>query len=112
MSLDLLPVLTWASGLSALLAVVVYFYVIARRPQWIRLLNGSSLFFTGVALSLIAAILPQAARQGALFTIAATVALLIAAVLVQSWAALRNRKAWDGVDRRRMGDADAEGADR
>ena len=107
-----IPVLTYASGASALLAVVVYFYVIARRPQWIRLLNGSSLLFTGVALSLIAALLPRAAGVGALTTIAVTVALLIAAVLVQSWAALRNRKAWDGVDRRRSGDADAEGADR
>jgi hypothetical protein len=112
MSTALIPVLTWASGLCALVAVGIYFYVLARRPAWIRMLNGSSLVFTGVALSLIAATLPRAAEQGALFTIAVTVALLIAAVVVQSWAALRNRKAWDGVDRRRPGDADAEGADR
>ncbi len=96
----LIPVLTWASGLSAIGALGVYFYVVAKRPQWIRLLNGSGLFFTGVALSLIAAMLPRAAEVGALNTIAVTVALLIAAVAVQSWAALRNRKAWDGVERR------------
>ncbi len=112
MSWGLIPILSLASGLSAVLAVVVYFYVIARRPQWIRLLNGSGLFFTGVALGLIAALLPRAAGLHAQLTITVTVALLIAAVLVQSWAALRNRKAWDGVDRRRPGEADAEGADR
>jgi hypothetical protein len=100
-----------ASGAAAVWSVVVYFYVLARRPAWIRLLNGSSLFFTGVALSMIAAVLPRAAALGSLFTIAVTVALLIAAVLVQSWAALRNRKAWDGVERRRQGEANAEGTE-
>ncbi|OYX36473.1 MAG: hypothetical protein B7Y99_01710 [Caulobacterales bacterium 32-69-10] len=109
MSRTLIPVLTWASGFSALGALGVYFYVVARRPQWIRLLNGSGLFFTGVALSLIAALLPRAAELGALNTIAVTVALLIASVAAQSWAALRNRKAWDGVERRRPGE-DAGGA--
>jgi hypothetical protein len=112
MSKALIPALTFASGLSAVVALGVYVYVVARRPQWIRLLNGSGLLFTGIALILIAALLPGAAGLGSLFTIAVTVALLIASVLVQSWAALRNRKAWDGVDRRRPGDADAEGADR
>jgi hypothetical protein len=112
MSGTLLTALSWASALAAAVAVVVYFYVVARRPQWVRLLNGSGLFFTGVALSLIATVLPHAAGQGALLTFELAVALLIAAVLAQSWAALRNRKAWDGVDRRRPGDADAEGADR
>ena len=101
--------LTWLAGLSALGALVVYFVVLLRRPQWIRLLNGSGLFFTGLALSQIALLLPRAAAQGALFNIAVTVALLIAAVAVQSYAALRNRRAWDGVERRRGAD---EGEDR
>ena len=37
-------ILMWASGLTALAAIGVYFFVLARRPQWIRLLNGSGLF--------------------------------------------------------------------
>ena len=101
--------LTWLAGISSLAALVIYFVVLMRRPQWIRLLNGSGLFFTGVALSQIALLLPRAAAQGALFTIAITVALLVAAVAVQSYAALRNRRAWDGTERRRTGD---EGEDR
>lgn len=96
----IVPVLTWASGLTALAAIGVYFYVLARRPQWVRLLNGSGLFFTGLALTQVAVLLPGAAARGALFTIAVTVALLIAAVLAQSWSALQNRRAWDGVERR------------
>ena len=39
--------------------------------------------------------------------IAVTIALLIAAVLAQSWSALQNRRAWDGVERR-TGAADLE----
>ena len=100
MSLTVVTVLSWASHLTALVAVGVYFYVLARRPQWVRLLNGSGLFFTGVALTQVAALLPGAAAQGALNTIAVTVALLIAAVLAQSWSALQNRRAWDGEERR------------
>jgi hypothetical protein len=99
-SLPILTVLNWASGLAALVAIAVYFYVLARRPQWVRLLNGSGLFFTGVALTQVAVLLPGAAERGALNTIAVTVALLIAAVLAQSYSALRNRRAWDGVERR------------
>jgi len=106
-SLAVVPVLTWASGLSALIAIVVYFYVLARRPQWVRLLNGSGLFFTGLALTQVAVLLPGAAVNGALNTIAVTVALLIAAVLAQSLSAIQNRAAWDGVERR-TGAADAE----
>ena len=100
MNPPVVTILTWASGLTALIAIAVYFYVLARRPQWIRLLNGSGLFFTGLALAQVAVLLPRAASQGSLFTIAVTVALLIAAVLAQSWSALRNRRSWDGIDRR------------
>jgi hypothetical protein len=96
--------LTWASAAASVLAIVVYFYVIARRPQWVRLLNGSSLFFTGVALSLNAVILPRAAAGGVLGLTAAATGLLIVSVLVQAFAVLRNRRAWDGVERRRSGD--------
>jgi hypothetical protein len=103
-----LTALQWASGLVALGALVVYFYVLARRPQWVRLVNGSGLFFTGLALAQVAHLLPGAAAQGALFTTAVTAALLIAAVLAQSWSALQNRRAWDGVDRRTSADAGAD----
>jgi RsiW-degrading membrane proteinase PrsW (M82 family) len=98
--MSVVSALTWASGLAALFAIGVYFYVLAKRPQWVRLVNGSGLFFTGAALTQVAVLLPGAAAQGALFTVAVTVALLIAAVLAQSWSALQNRRAWDGVDRR------------
>jgi hypothetical protein len=100
-------VLQWASGLTALAAVGVYFYVLARRPKWVRLVNGSGLFFTGLALSQVAHLLPGAAARGVLFTNAVAAALLIAAVLAQSWSALQNRRAWDGIDRRSSAD-DAE----
>ncbi len=60
-------ILRWASGLSALLALVVYFYVLAKRPQWVRLINGSGLFFTGLALALVAHLLPGAAARGDIF---------------------------------------------
>ena len=101
------PVLMWASGLSAAFAIVVYFLVLMRRPQWVRLVNGSGLFFTGAALTQVAVLLPGAPERGALFTVAVTMALLIAAVLAQSWGALQNRKAWDGTERRGGGDAEA-----
>ena len=107
MNEPLITILTWASGLAALGAIVVYFYVLARRPRWVRLVNGSGLFFTGAALSQVAVLLPRAPAQGGLFTIAVTVALLIAAVVAQSWGAMRNRRAWDGVERR-AGANDAE----
>ena len=100
MSGSLEQILGWAAGLSGAFAVIVYFYVLARRPQWVRLMNGSGLFFSGLALAQLTLLLPTAAAAGALFTIAVTVALLIAAVLAQSFAALQNRRAWDGVDRR------------
>ena len=100
MNPPVVTILMWASGLTALAAIGVYFFVLARRPQWIRLLNGSGLFFTGLALAQVAVLLPRAAAQGALSTIAVTVALLIAAVVAQSWSALRNRRSWDGIDRR------------
>jgi hypothetical protein len=69
-----------------------------------RLVNGSGLFFTAAALAQLAVLLPEAAPQGALFTIAFATALLIPAVLAQSWAALRNRRAWDGVEHRDSAD--------
>jgi hypothetical protein len=100
----MVALLAWASAAASILAVVVYFYVIARQPQWVRLLNGSSLFFTGVALSLVAVVLPRAAASGSLGLTATAAGLLILSVVVQAVAALRNRRAWDGVDRRQGGD--------
>jgi hypothetical protein len=93
--------LGWISYLGAAVAVVVYFAVLLRRPQWVRLMNGSGLFFTGVALTQAPALLNRPdVFGGAAFPLAVLVVLLLLAVVAQAAAALRNRQAWDGVDRR------------
>jgi hypothetical protein len=99
----------WASWIAAAAAVVIYFAVLARRPEWVRLLNGSSLFLTGIALALLARTLPRAAEIASMNVMILAAAMLIVAVAVQSAAALRNRRAWDGVDRRQANDSHAEG---
>jgi hypothetical protein len=102
--------LGWAALGFGGVAVVVYFIVLAMRPRLVRLLNGSGLFFTG--LSLIQASFwvrgaaPGAAWMNAEFAIAA----LCIAVVAQSLSVLRNRRAWDGVDRRLPIAAAGEGA--
>lgn len=82
----------------AVLAIVIYFVVIFRRPNVTRLLNGSGLFLTGLALSQAPFLLHPipANRMNATFA----VVLLIMAVAAQGLAALRHRKAWDGTERR------------
>ena len=98
-SVPILPALGAAAMVAGLLALGVYFLVIARHPQWVRVLNGSGLMLTGFALLASRSVLSHV--QGpATFDVQAMVILLIMAVLVQGFAALRNRRAWDGVERR------------
>ena len=91
---DALSWLCYAGGVAGLM---FYFGVWLRRPSVIRLLNNSGLLFTGLGLGL----LPWALRDsGDEPYVALTVAFFWLALLTQCVAAFRERRAWDGVDRR------------
>ena len=92
--------LGWAALAFGAAAVVIYFVVLAMRPRVVRLLNGSGLFFTGLGLIQASIWVRDAAPGGAWFNAELAIAALCLAVVAQSVSALRNRKAWDGVDRR------------
>jgi hypothetical protein len=92
--------LGWAALGFGLAAIVVYFIVLAMRPRVVRLLNGSGLFFTGLGLIQASIWVRDGAPKTAWLNAELAVAALCIAVVAQSLSALRNRKAWDGVDRR------------
>jgi hypothetical protein len=92
--------LGWAAFAFGAGAIVVYFIVLAMRPRMVRILNGSGLFFTGLGLIQASIWVRDAAPGGAWFNAELAIAALCLAVVVQSVSALRNRRAWDGVDRR------------
>jgi hypothetical protein len=92
--------LGWAALAFGAAAVLIYFAVLAMRPRVVRLLNGSGLFFTGLALVQASIWVHDAAPGPAWFNAELAVAALCLAAVAQSASALRNRKAWDGVDRR------------
>jgi len=92
--------LGWAALAFGAAAVVIYFVVLAMRPRIVRLLNGSGLFFTGLGLVQASIWVRDAQPGAAWFNAELAVAALCLAVVAQSASALRNRKAWDGVDRR------------
>lgn len=94
----LLTLLGWLGVALAAAAVIVYFIVLFQRPGWPRLLNGSGLFFAGMALSQAPFILRN--TPDVRWNIVWAVVFLILSVIAQSVAALRNRKSWDGRDRR------------
>ena len=100
--------LSVCANLAGLAAVVAYFIVLARRPEWVRVLNGSGLLFVGVALFQTPFLLQQA-RGPAIVNVEIIVVLLVLAAIAQGFAALRNRRAWDGRERRREGDVTVEG---
>lgn len=85
-------------GFGGAAAVVAYFVALAQPPSAVRLLNGSGLFFTRIALAqaswLARAAPPGAATLGAWLIVALPLAAAAPA------AALRNRRAWDGAERR------------
>lgn len=92
--------LAWFCVAGAVAALLLYFMVWARRPSTIRLLNNSGLLFTGLGLGLLPRAFGEAddGRYAAL-----AVGFLWLALLSQSVAAFRERRAWDGVDRREAG---------
>ena len=92
--------LGWAALAFGAGAVVVYFVVLAMRPRLVRIVNGSGLFFTGLGLIQASIWVRDAQLRAARLNAELAVAALCIAVLAQSLSVLRNRKAWDGVDRR------------
>ena len=103
--------LGWAGLATGLAGLVVYVIVVLRQPEVVRMLNGSGLLLTSLALTQ-ARTLVAAALGPAAFPVQAAVALLILAVIAQAAAGLRNRRAWDGVERRGPGVGVWDGADR
>jgi hypothetical protein len=93
-------VLYWLGIIGGFAAVCAYFVALAVRPKWIRVLNGSALFFTGLGLMQSAMLIRNTTLGPSWFNANAAVVTLLIAVGVQSYAVLRNRRAWDGVDRR------------
>ena len=89
--------LGWLSLICAVGALAVYAYMVSRQPRMIRLFNGLGLFLTGLALFEGPAILRETEFETNVFI---AVLLLNLAVIAQAYAVLRNRTAWDGVDRR------------
>jgi hypothetical protein len=92
--------LYWTGLAVGLIGVAVYFGVLAMRPRWVRVLNGSGLFFSGLGLIQTAVMIRGTTFGAGWFNANAAVVALSVAVLVQCYAVLRNRRAWDGVDRR------------
>ena len=82
------------------LSILIYFVALALRPQWVRVLHGSGLFFTGLGLIQLAFAARAAQPASAWFNLQAAVVALVLAAAAQAYSILRNRKAWDGVDRR------------
>jgi hypothetical protein len=93
-------VLYWVGIVGGFGAICAYFVALALRPKWIRVLNGSALFFTGLGLMQSAILIRNATLGPSWFNANVAVVALLVAVGVQGFAVLRNRRAWDGVDRR------------
>ena len=91
--------LHWMAVLGALAAFVAYFAALLRRPTWVRIVNGSGLLFTGLALAQ-AAVLVGDVHPSLSGLAELTVVALLLAVAAQAWSGLRNRRAWDGQERR------------
>ena len=92
--------LGWAALVFGVAGILIYFSVLAMRPRLVRVLNGSGLFFTGLGLIQASIWVRDTAAATAWFNAEVAIVVLCLAVVAQSASALRNRKAWDGVDRR------------
>jgi hypothetical protein len=92
-------VLAWLAYGGAILAVLVYFWAWLRRPAAIRLLNNAGLFFTGLGLLFVPLFMPRDYAQADRYAVFSVVFLLLA-LAAQILAAFRERRAWDGLDRR------------
>jgi hypothetical protein len=91
--------LAWLCYAGAAAAFLFYFFVWVRRPSVIRLLNNAGLLLTGFALGLLPLALIGREPGGDRYVLL-TVGFLWASLFAQSVAAFRERRAWDGVDRR------------
>jgi hypothetical protein len=92
--------LGWAALAFGLGGVAIYFVVLAMRPRVVRILNGSGLFFTGLGLIQASIWVRDSQPKIAWVNAELAVAMLCIAVMVQGVSVVRNRKAWDGVERR------------
>jgi len=92
--------LYWVGVCGGFFAIAAYFIALAMRPRWVRVLNGSALFFTGLGLMQMAIMIRTTSLGTGWFNANAAVLALLIAVGVQAYAVLRNRRAWDGVERR------------
>ena len=91
--------IAWLCYAAAAAALLLYFAVWLRRRSVVRLLNNSGLLFTGLVLGLLPLAAVETGGQGGAHQVLA-VAFLLLALVAQGVAALRERRAWDGVDRR------------
>ena len=94
---DIAHLLGAICGLTALSAIVAYIYVVVRRQRW---MNSVGLLLTGLGVLQLSLLLSKGGGLGTLINAAFTVALFVAALAAQTYAAVRGRAAWDGVDRR------------
>ncbi|MGA0603315.1 hypothetical protein ACO2Q3_21585 [Caulobacter sp. KR2-114] len=92
--------LYWVGVCGGFFAIAAYFIALAMRPKWVRVLNGSALFFTGLGLMQMAIMIRTTSLGTGWFNANMAVLALLIAVVVQAYAVLRNRRAWDGVERR------------
>ena len=92
--------LYWVGVCGGFFAIAAYFVALAIRPKWVRVLNGSALFFTGLALMQTGMLIRNEPLGPGWFNANAAIIALLLAVVVQAYAVLRNRRAWDGVERR------------
>jgi hypothetical protein len=92
--------LGWTGLVAGLAGLAAYILIALRQPELVRMLNGAGLLLTSLALTQ-ARTLIAATRGADAFVGEAVIALLILAVIAQAAAGLRNRRAWDGQDRRR-----------
>lgn len=92
--------LYWVGVCGGFFAIAAYFIALAMRPRWVRVLNGSALFFTGLGLMQIAIMIRTTSLGTGWFNANAAVLALVLAVVVQAYAVLRNRRVWDGIERR------------
>jgi hypothetical protein len=93
--------LSWASLVFGIGAMVIYFAVLATRPRVIRMVNGSGLFLNGLGLIQVAVWVKAASPTTAWFNANVAVAALCLAAVAQAVSVLRNRQSWDGVERRK-----------
>ena len=93
-------ILAWTSLAFGIAAMLVYVGVLATKPRIARMVNGSGLFLNGLGLIEVSFWLRQAPPGAASFSANLAVAALCLAALAQSVVVLRNRRSWDGVERR------------